>query len=179
MRAISLCLAAFIAVLAAAQPAAPASPVTGATLLRDLTRCRDVAEPAARLACFERGVSALETAERNRDVRLIDRETVNRTQRELFGLPYGRGIVDDGDGEVAGRLNDRIEELSSTLRGLERDRYGKYIFDLENGQRWIQTDTVGGRGPRTGEAVRVRRGVLGSYILTVGRGPGMRVRRTQ
>jgi topoisomerase IA-like protein len=55
---------------------------------------------------------------------------------------------------------------------------GGYIFRLADGSRWTQMD---GKPiavePRTGDKVVVKKGVLGSYILSVARQPGVKVKR--
>ena len=55
------------------------------TLAR-LMACRGIAENTARLACFDTAAGALDTAERQGDLVVIDRAGVAETRRQLFGF---------------------------------------------------------------------------------------------
>ena len=54
--------------------------------LERLMACRGIADNAARLACFDTAAGALDTAERQGDVVVIDRVGVAETRRQLFGF---------------------------------------------------------------------------------------------
>jgi hypothetical protein len=151
-------------------------------VLQSLYECRAITDPAQRLACFEQRTTALEQAENARDVRIVSREEVRRAQRGLFGLSlpnlgnlFGGGDEDD-DREGAAEP-EVIQEIEALVREVGRDVSGRLVLVLDNGQRWVQTDTVGGRSPRAGQNVRIRRASLGSFIASVEGRPGFRVRR--
>jgi hypothetical protein len=151
-------------------------------VLQSLYDCRAITDPAERLACFERQTTALETAETERDIRIVSREEVRRAQRGLFGLSLPNlgnlfGGDDDDDDENTAREADVIQEIEAVIREVGRDASGRIVLVLDNGQRWIQTDTVGGRQPRAGQNVRIRRASLGSFMASVEGRAGFRVRR--
>jgi hypothetical protein len=185
MRVLSICLGGLI--LAAAPVAAQERDGSARpAVLQALYDCRTITDPAQRLACFEAQTAALEAAETSRDVRIVSREELRRAQRGLFGLSlpnlgnlFGGGNRDeDGeDGEDGGRDPDVVQEITAAIREIGRDASGRLVLVLDNGQRWIQTDTVGGRSPRAGQNVRIRRAALGSFIASVEERPGFRVRR--
>lgn len=151
-------------------------------LVQQLYDCRAITDPAARLACFDRQVAALAAAEQAREVRIIDREAVREAQRGLFGLSlsgignlFGGGNDDDEEERAD---NDVVTQIESTLTSVARGENGRLVLVLENGQRWIQTDTGrGGRTPRAGEPVVIRRAALGSFMANIGERPGIRVMR--
>ncbi|MBX9729583.1 MAG: hypothetical protein K2X31_11810 [Sphingopyxis sp.] len=151
-------------------------------LVQQLYECRAITDPAARLACFDRQVAALSAAEESREVRIVDREAVREARRGLFGFSlsgignlFGSG---DDDEEEERADNDVVTQIDSTLTSVARGENGRLVLALENGQRWIQTDTGrGGRTPRAGEPVVIRRGALGSFIANIGDRPGIRVMR--
>lgn len=143
--------------------------------------CRTLTDPAARLACFDRQIAALEAAEAARDLTVIDREEVRRTRRGLFGFSlgnlgsiFGGGDDDDDDARAA---EDRVEQIEAVVREVGRDRSGKLVLVLDNGQRWVQTDSGGGRQPRAGNRVVISRASLGGFIASVEGRAGFRVRR--
>jgi hypothetical protein len=57
-----------------------------APLLTAVTQCRTVLDSAARLACFDESVAALDRAESDKAVVVIDRQQVREARRSLFGI---------------------------------------------------------------------------------------------
>ncbi|WP_292123353.1 hypothetical protein [Brevundimonas sp.] len=147
---------------------------TQAGALSDVARCRTIVADADRLACFDRAVSALDAAERAGEVVVLDRAQVRETNRQLFGFEIVNPFV--------GRTNippePVLEAIETTLASANPSGDGKWVFRLANGSEWRQIDS----GPvrfrnREGEAVRVRRASLGSYMMTLGNSRAVRVRR--
>ncbi len=136
-------------------------------------QCRTITDPQARLACYDREVTALEQAERTSEIRVVDRQQVRRTRRTLFGLDlpdiniFGGG---NDDGET-------VTEISSTIRSAGQDGNGKYTFVLADGAQWRQIDTRNLVPPKAGQPIRIRRAAMGSFLANVGRQTAVRVRR--
>jgi hypothetical protein len=146
-------------------------------LFEALVRCRAIAEDAARLQCFDSAAAALQTATERREVVVVDRQQVRESRRRLFGLALPRlpifGGGDDDDDEA-----DDIDHIESNIVSAHQVGYGRWVVRLEDGSTWAQTDdTPIAARPRTGQTVRVNRGVLGSFIMRVNGQPGVRVRR--
>ncbi len=157
------------------QPNRPRAPQ-----LQAVYDCRALTDTASRLACFDQRIAALEAAESARDVTVIDREEVRRTRRGLFGFSLGDlGSIfgSDDDDDEARAAADRVEQVEGIVREVGRDRSGKLVLILDNGQRWIQTDSGGGRSPRAGNSVIISRASLGGFIASVEGRAGFRVRR--
>jgi hypothetical protein len=136
-----------------------------------LLACRANADPAQRLACFDRESAGLAEGIAKRDVVVMDREAVRSTKRTLFALSLPRiNILDDGKDEVT-TLEGVIERVSRNSDG------GLFLF-LQGGARWSQIDskTVAVE-PRPGDKVVIRKGALGSYVMSIDRMPGIKVRR--
>lgn len=154
---------------AAAQTVAPARP----ELLSRLVACRAVADSAARLACYDGATDALDSAERDGQVVVVDRAQVSAARRQLFGFQLPSITLFD-QGERA----EPINEIETTLTRAVLVGEGRWLFTLADGSVWRQIDTesVNFRN-RAGEAVRVRRASLGSYLLTTGGSRAVRVRR--
>lgn len=142
--------------------------------LASLMACRSVADSTARLACFDAAAGALDTAERQGDVVVIDRAGVAETRRQLFGfempsLPRLFG-PDGGGGD--------IDSIESTLQSASLVGEGRWVFRLADGSVWRQIDSERVRfDNRPGEPARVRKASLGSFMLTVGGSRAVRVRR--
>lgn len=178
----------FAAAMVAALALATALPATAqdrdggrqrAPVVQQLLDCRAVTDPAERLACFDRQVAAFAAAEQGRDIMIADRAQVRETRRGLFGLSLGDLNIFGGGGDDDEQEAERdiVQQIEGTLREVGRDTSGRLVIVLDNGQRWIQTDTVGGRQPRAGQAVVIRRASLGSFMASVEGRPGFRVRR--
>ena len=142
------------------------------TLAR-LMACRGIAENTARLACFDTAAGALDSAERQGDLVVIDRAGVAETRRQLFGfempsLPRLFGP----EGAV------ELESIDSTLASASSVGEGRWIFRLADGSEWRQIDSERVRFRNSpGQPVRVRKGALSSFLLTVDGSRAVRVRR--
>lgn len=145
-------------------------------VLNQLTACRQIAAEPERLACYDRQVAALEAAEAAREIAVVDRQQIRRTRRSLFGLTLpDLGIFggDDDEGEDGAAVN----EINSTILAVGSGADGRMIYRLADNSVWVQTEGRIGRMPRSGEAVRIRRGPLGSFIANIAERPGIRVVR--
>ncbi|MDQ8028443.1 MAG: hypothetical protein REJ23_06930 [Brevundimonas sp.] len=145
-------------------------------MLERLAACRTVADSTARLACYDGAAAALDTAQQQGELVIIDRAAVNETRRELFGfnMPALPQLFGNGGGGDAADL-DAIE---TTLQRASRNSEGRWVFTLANGAVWRQIDSETLRfDNRPGEAVRVRKASLGSFMMTIGDSRAVRVRR--
>lgn len=165
------------AILLAAAPSAakdrkpaPAPPAQVNALLG----CRSVSDSAERLACYDRAAQTLGEAVAKEELVVFDREGIRSTKRGLFGFSIPNlGIFgDDEDSEV--------KQLEGTITGYSFNSDGGYVFRLADGSRWTQMD---GKliviPPANGDKVVVKRGALGSFILSVAGQPGVKVKRIQ
>ncbi len=141
--------------------------------IRGLLDCRAIADGAGRLACYDKAATLIGEAISNKDLVAIDRESVRKTKRGLFGLAIpDLGIFGDDDESV------EITQIEGEIVSTAFNRDGGYIFRLADGSRWSQTD---GKPfaipPEAGDKIVVKKGALGSYIMRVGRQPGVKVQR--
>jgi len=167
-------LAAAAAALLATPSAAQRRPATTAppAQIQRLLGCRALTDAAQRLACFDRETSALDQAMARRDVVVIDRQRVTAARRSLFGfsVPSFGGLFGGDENEV--------KEIQSTVAGVGRNPEGGLLIKLADGSTWSQTDDVTlALRPERGQKVVVRRGLLGSFRLSVGGQPGIKVKR--
>ncbi|WP_373491608.1 hypothetical protein [Parasphingorhabdus sp.] len=141
----------------------------------DLVACRDIAEPAARLSCFDEKVAALQTAQSNNQVVIADREQVREARRGLFGLtlPRIKLFGDDAD------EGDRIESVEGVIQSARTFAGGKWLIQLEDGAVWQQTDPGRStmRPPKAGDPIVIERAAMGSFMAKVNDGRGFKVKR--
>lgn len=132
--------------------------------------CKTLTDPAARLACFDQTTQALADAAKTNDVLVVDRATVRKTKRGLFGLSLPRiKLFGDNDDE-------EIEQIDSTIASTYSARDGATVFVLPDGARWKQTE---GRDTfaRAGQKIVIVKGSLGGYFARVNGQAGVRVMR--
>ncbi len=164
-------LAALLA--AAAQPA----PQQRAAAFEALVQCRTIAQAEARLSCFDAAAAALERAEAQRDVVIVDRGQVRESRRRLFGLALPElpifGRRSDADEQA-----EEIRSVEGTVRSAIQNGNGQWIVTLEDGGVWVQTDDAPlALRPRPGQPVRINRAAMGSYMMRINNQPGLRARR--
>jgi len=145
-------------------------------LFEALVRCRAVTEDAARLRCFDSAAAALAQAAERREVVVVDRAQIRESRRRLFGLTLPRLPVfggSDGDGE-----EEEVRTLEGVIASAQQNDLGQWYIRLREGGLWVQTDhNLIALEPRPGQSVTINRGVMGSFMMRVGRQPGIRVRR--
>lgn len=153
----SLLFATGPAVAAAAQSKQP-------TVLDAVLACRTKTIEAERLACYDAAASRADAAVRSGSVAVVDRAEVRRVRRSLFGfsipdIPFlggGRGGQEE------------LKEFTATVRSGSADRYNKWTFVLEDGAVWRTTEPLQGlREPKKGATVKLSKGTLGGYWLSV------------
>ncbi|WP_156839811.1 hypothetical protein [Novosphingobium aquimarinum] len=131
--------------------------------LSELARCRAIAEPAARLACYDKEASALIAATEEGTVRVVDTEEVKTIRRSLFGFSLPSiGLF--GGGREKGE-QEEVKLINTTITDVRALPYGKYQFTIAEGDAtWQTTDApLALRKPKVGDEVELERAALGSY----------------
>lgn len=142
-------------------------------MLERLAACRTIADSAARLGCYDGAAAALDAAQQQGDLVVMDRATVNETRRELFGFDMPALPRLFGTSPTA-----ELSAIESTLQSASRASDGRWVFRLADGGVWRQIDSDPLRfDNRAGQAVHVRKASLGSFMMTVGNSRAVRVRR--
>lgn len=162
------------AVLLTTSAAAKDEPVPS-PLIAALEKCLTITDNAERLACTDVAARRLIDASRSKDVVVVDREEMKKTRKSLFGftLPriglFGKGGPDKGE-EV-----DRVEAVIARIAQLG---YGKLGFTLEDGARWNTTEAwTDPLPPKPGATLIIKRGIIGSYMVSVKGGRAVRAMR--
>jgi hypothetical protein len=139
-------------------------------LFEDVVQCRSIADSAQRLACYDRGVAALETAQKSNELYVADKAAMKEARRGLFGfsLPSLKIFGDEDLGD--------LDELESTVAGVSTGARG-YIITLPDGARWAQSDKRYMDKPKVGAKIKIEKAALGSYMASINGKPGFRVDR--
>lgn len=151
------------------------NPPRKSPLVSAIAACRQIADPAQRLACFDKASGELVAATDKGDVSVVDRSELRQTRRSLFGfnmpnLPFFSG--DKSADEVAAKLVSKV----TYVKDLGHNRYAVRLAD--GNALWETLESYGAfHMPKVGESVEINRGPLGSYILRFGRQRGVKGRR--
>lgn len=150
------------------QPLAAAPPPK---IFTDVIQCRTITDNAERLACFDRSVGTLATAQQNKEVYIADKEAMREARKGLFGfnLPNLKIFSDDD-------MEKDVDLIESTIVAAVPGQKG-YIFTLKDGARWMQTDGAYMDKPKPGATIRIKRASFGSYFGSINKNPGVRVER--
>lgn len=154
--------------------AAPSANPERAPALRKLTDCRQVADNAARLACYDAVAAEIDSAQAAGDIVVVDRDQARAVRKQAFGFSLPSLSLFDREGK-----SEPLEAVTLKVESAARGGDGKWVLRLEGGQIWRQIDTTElSRLPKAGATVTIRSAMLGSYKLTVsGSNVAIRVRR--
>ena len=139
-------------------------------LFEEVVNCRAIQDSAQRLACYDRSVAALETAQKSNELYVADKTAMKEARRGLFGfsLPKMKIFGDEDLGD--------LDELETTVAGVSSGQRG-YIITLPDGARWAQTDKRYMDKPKIGAKIKIEKASLGSYMASINNKPGFRVER--
>jgi len=148
--------------------AAAAAPCFAADAISALLACRKIEASAARLACFDRESAALA-------IRSRPAESLN--PRETFGLAPAAVAT---RAEAAAHAPKPIDSMAARISSVTKAADGREIFALDNHQVWVQMLADGNwLDVKAGEQVKIARGWLGSYSLSLPSHRGFKVTRVR
>ncbi|QJE74050.1 hypothetical protein HHL28_13955 [Aerophototrophica crusticola] len=122
----------------------------------EVLRCLDLADPAARLACYDRAVPALRTAPASPAAAPIQPTGPTLSPEQQFGLPAAELRKQQPGGSV--------EAITAKVVSLREQAPGRYVASLDNGQVWMIKET-GRIRLSAGETVEVRRGTVSGFVI--------------
>lgn len=163
-------LAALAAAPAIAKDSKPAEPPA---VLEALRACGTIADQGERLACYDGASAKLLAAQSSGELVMLDKPAVKKARRSLFGfsipdLPFFDGDYSDEE--------EPVDEITSTFASVRELGMGKWQFTLPEGGTWQSTEALT-TVPREGQAMTIKRGIAGGYMLKIGNGPLRRVKR--
>ncbi len=134
---------------------------TPAPAIQSVYDCRAITDPMQRLACYDKAVAAMKSAEAAGDLVTVDREQRRAARHQAFGLSLPTlSFLDRGE------KPEEVDRITAKVASASQDPYGKWLIRIEDGAVWRQIDdnTVDSP-PHRGSIAEIRRGVLGSYTM--------------
>lgn len=142
----------------------------------DLKVCRAIADDRERLACYDAKIGNILTANEAGDVRIVDREDVRRTKRQLFGFSIPAvGILagDDKDEDV-----DKDALFTTTIASARALPNGGWRFTTAEGAVWEINSPMRRIAPiKPGDPVEFKKAALGSYFIRIAGQVGVKGKR--
>lgn len=143
-------------------------------LVRAIANCQRQTDDSARLRCYDAAAAALAEASSSGKVVVVDREDIRKTRRSLFGFSLPKLPFFSGDDSA----ETQPDELTAKIATAGPIGHGKHRIKLEDGALW---ETTEGRltlaDPRRGDTVVIKRGMLGSYMMSIAGQRAVRARR--
>jgi hypothetical protein len=138
----------------------------------DLVQCKNIGDGAARLVCYDAAAAKMQQAAEAKDIVILDRAEVRKTKRSLFGfllpkLPF----FDEQE-------KDEFTTIETTFASVTPIGYGKYQFAIPEGGVWETTETTQGN-LREGRSIKIKRGAVGGFLMQIGNGGYVRVKRVR
>lgn len=148
-------------------------PPSAAPSVAAVIACRRITDDAARLACFDKAVTAMDEAQTTGNLVTLDREQRRAVRRQTFGFQLpSLNIFDKGE------KPEEADRLEAKVASARQDAFGKWSIRLEDGATWVQIDDSElRRTPKPGSSVVITRGLVGSFFLKVEGAGSMRARR--
>lgn len=144
-------------------------------LVAAIDRCRQIGDPAQRLACYDNAAGALVQAANAGSVAIVDQGEIRKARRSLFGFTLPKIPFFSGDG-TADEAQRQLDSTITSVRPLNNGYFRIVIAD--NNAVWETTDSnISFDPPKVGQKISILRGPLGSYFLRIDGQVGVRGRR--
>lgn len=154
-----------------AQPALQGS----AVLIAGLRACRALTASAERSACYDAKVDALLGALDSGDVRLVDREQIRKTKRQLFGITMPDIDILNGDGKDEEEISGLFE---TTIASGRQTGPATWRFTTAEGAVWEINNPPRKIAPiAAGDKVVFKKASLGYYFIRINGQLGVKGRR--
>lgn len=155
--------------------AVPASPQE-ADFIAQLKTCRDIRDEDDRLKCYDAKVGAMVSASEAGDVRIVDREDVRRTRRQLFGFTVPDLDILEGDEQD----KESSELLETTITSARQLTNKAWRFTTAEGAVWEINNAPARLAPiRPQDKVIFKKASLGFYFIRINGQMGVKGKRIQ
>ncbi|MEC3912749.1 hypothetical protein U5A82_20415 [Sphingobium sp. CR2-8] len=147
-------------------------------IFTNLLQCRSISDNAARLACFDQQVGAMDAAAQRDEVVVLDKSELNKTRKTLFGFSFPKlPFLGGGDDDGGSAQQDGVSHVDALITSVRSLGYGKWQIGLDDGAQWMTTEVVTGRDPKVGLKIEIKRAAMGSFLGKVEGGRAVRMKR--
>lgn len=149
--------------------AAPAS-LTGPALAAgqdDVLKCLGILDNGARLACYDRTVPALRNASPappSAPAAPAAPAVLPPVSKEQA---FGAERIPDKTNPAVAAQPQEAESITAKLTAISQVTIDRYTFTLDNGQVWTQVVARSIANAKPGKAVKIEKGIVGSFTMTI------------
>lgn len=155
--------------------AAPAQ-AQDADYIEELKTCRTIKDEDDRLACYDAKVGAMVSASEAGDVKIVDREDVRRTRRQLFGFTVPDLDILEGDEQD----KESSEMLETTITSARQLAGKVWRFTTAEGAVWEINNAPARLAPiKAQDKVIFKKASLGFYFIRINGQMGVKGKRIQ
>jgi hypothetical protein len=141
-----------------------------------LKTCRAIADEDDRLACYDSKVTAMVSASEAGDVRVVDRDDVRRTRRQLFGFTVPDLDILEGDKQD----RESSELLETTITSARQLTRSSWRFTTAENAVWeINNAPARLTSIKAGDKVIFKQASLGFYFIRINGQLGIKGKRIQ
>lgn len=142
-------------------------------ILENLINCGSIEKDKDRLDCYDKNIITFQTAEEQGEIIVEDKEVILKSREEVFGFKSVDNPVFNGDNDA------NLKEINSVIKSARQSGSRKWVFSLENGSIWQQTEIKRLRsgGPKTGANILIKKASLGGFIAEIDGQRPFRVKR--
>lgn len=167
------CAGGLLTLAVQAQDAAPAA---NDDYLAALKACRSIKDEDDRLECYDAKVGAMVSASDAGDVRIVDREDVRRTRRQLFGFTVPDLDILEGD-EQDKETSELLETTVTSARQLTNKAWR--FTTAENAVWEISNAPARLTAIKPGDKVIFKKASLGYFFIRFNGQMGVKGKRIQ
>jgi len=141
-----------------------------------LKGCRGIADPSERLACYDANAGAMIAANEAGDVRIVDREDLRQTRRQLFGFTVPEvGLLKGADQD-----KEASEPFETTITSARQLSSKAWRFTTAEGAVWEINNAPARLAPiKGGETVQFGKASLGFFFIRINGQMGVKGKRIQ
>ncbi|MGX7895189.1 hypothetical protein [Tsuneonella sp. HG222] len=157
--------------------AMPATAQVSETIVVNILReCAKIDDPTARLACYDNNIRAAGGTPASIPGQMPAPSGGNAVIQPRG--PAGFGSDDIRTPERFNPASNGVSQISTRVRSARERQPGTYLVELENGNQWLMSESVGNyRPPSRGDLVEIQRGAMGGYLMVFDNQQGVRVSR--
>lgn len=141
-----------------------------------LATCTAITDDAERLSCFDREVGALVGAAAVGEVKIVEKEEINKARRKLFGFNVPDAGIFKTESQEEKEASDRLTSTITKVRQMSAKEW--HIWIEEGDARWqLKDNSVRFRAPKVGDTVEFKPATMGTYWIRVNGRKGVRGNR--
>ncbi len=145
-------------------------------LVTKLESCTTITDDAERLACFDREVGALVGAANEGDVKVVEKDEINKARKKLFGYSVPDAGIFKADSKEEKEANNRLTSTITKVRQVSSKEW--HIWIEEGNARWrLKNNSIRFRAPKVGDSVEFKPATMGTYWIRVNGRKGVRGNR--